>query len=85
MAHVGAVRACYDVEAQRDPSLKGGVTVRWTIDPSGRVSGASVVTSTLGNPRVEGCIVRQLEAWRFPSSDAPTVVAGFPFKFGVGG
>jgi len=29
--------------------------------------------------------VRQVQKWKFPSSEAPTTVAGFPFKFGVGG
>ena len=32
MAHIGAVRACYESEAQRNPGLKGGVTVAWQID-----------------------------------------------------
>jgi len=85
MAHIGAVRACYESEAQRNPSLKGGVTVQWTIDPSGSVSSAGLAGSTLGNPRVEGCVVRQVKGWRFPTSETPTTVAGFPFKFGVGG
>ncbi len=85
MAHLGAVRACYESEAQRNPSLKGGVTVMWTIDPSGGVSSASLAGTTLGNPRVEGCVVRQVKGWHFPSSETPTIVGGFPFKFGVGG
>jgi hypothetical protein len=85
MAHLGAVRACYESEAQRNPGLKGGVTVQWSIDPSGSVSSASLGGSTLGNPRVEGCVVRQVKGWHFPSSESATIVGGFPFKFGVGG
>jgi hypothetical protein len=85
MAHLGAVRACYESEAQRNPSLKGGVTVQWTIDPSGSVSSASPAGSTLNNARVEGCVVRQVKGWHFPTSESPTIVSGFPFKFGVGG
>ncbi|MBX3185769.1 MAG: AgmX/PglI C-terminal domain-containing protein [Labilithrix sp.] len=85
MAHLGAVRACYESEAQRNPSLKGGVTVAWQIDPGGSVTSASLAGSTLSNPRVEGCVVRQVKGWRFPSSETATTVAGFPFKFGVGG
>lgn len=85
MAHLGAVRACYESEAQRNPSLKGGITVAWQIDPSGSVTSASIAGSTLSNPRVEGCVVRQVKGWRFPTSETPTTVAGFPFKFGVGG
>lgn len=85
MAHLGAVRACYESEAQRNPSLKGGVTVQWSIDPGGRVSSASLAGSSLNNARVEGCVVRQVKGWHFPTSETPTIVGGFPFKFGVGG
>jgi hypothetical protein len=85
MSHIGAVRACYETEAQRNPGLKGGVTVQWQIDPAGGVGSASVASTTLNNPRVEGCVVRQVQRWKFPTSESPTTVAGFPFKFGVGG
>jgi hypothetical protein len=84
-AHEGALRACYESEAQRNPNLRGGVTVAWSIDASGAVTNASLSGSTLQNPRVEGCIVRQVKAWHFPTSDAPTNVASYPFRFGVGG
>ena len=85
MSHIGAVRACYETEAQRNPGLKGGVTIQWQIDPGGSVTTASVGGTTLSNPRVEGCVVRQVQKWKFPTSESPTTVAGFPFKFGVGG
>ena len=83
-AHEGALRACYEGEAQRNPNLKGGVTANWQIDPSGVVNSASISGSTLGNPRVEGCIIRQVKAWHFPTSDRPSPVI-YPFRFGVGG
>jgi hypothetical protein len=85
LAHMGALRACYETEAQRNPNLRGGVTVGWQIDPAGSVSTASVVSTTLSNPRVEGCVVRQVKSWHFPTSETPTTVASYPFKFGVGG
>jgi hypothetical protein len=85
IAHTGAVRACYETEAQKNPGLKGGMTLSWQIEPSGSVSGVSVAGSTLGNPRVEGCVSRQVKSWRFPASDSSTTVGAFPFKFGVGG
>ncbi len=85
MAHTGALRACYESEAQRNPQLRGGVTIAWQIDPGGSVTGASLAGTTLGNPRVEGCILRQVKTWHFPTSDAPTTVASYPFRFGVGG
>jgi hypothetical protein len=85
MSHLGGVRACYESEAQRNPSLSGGVTVAWQIEPGGNVSSASVGGTTLNNARVEGCLVRQVRAWKFPTSETPTTVAGYPFKFAVGG
>ncbi|HKQ71566.1 MAG TPA: AgmX/PglI C-terminal domain-containing protein [Polyangiaceae bacterium] len=84
MAHIGALRACYESEAERNPNLKGGVTVQWQIAPEGNVSGASLAGSSLGNPRVEGCVVRQVKGWRFPSSSSPSNV-NWPFKFGLAG
>jgi hypothetical protein len=85
MAHTGALRACYESEAQRNPGLRGGVTVQWQIEPNGSVSTASIASTTLSNARVEGCVARQVKGWRFPQSDTPTTVAAYPFKFGVGG
>jgi hypothetical protein len=84
IAHVGALRTCYELEARRDPQLRGGATAAWQIEPDGTVSSASITGTTLHNSRVEGCIVRQVKSWSFPSSDARTTVAGFPFRFGVG-
>ncbi len=84
-AHQGALRACFEAEAQRNPNLRGGVTLAWQIDKAGNVTGASLAGSTLNNPRVEGCMIRQVRAWHFPPSDTPTSVASYPFRFGVGG
>jgi len=84
MAHLGALRACYESEAERNPNLKGGLTVKWQIAPEGSVSGANLAGSSLGNPRVEGCVVRQVKGWRFPSSNALSNVE-WPFKFGLAG
>lgn len=84
MAHLGALRACYESEAERNPNLRGGVTVEWQIAPEGSVTGANLGGSSLGNARVEGCVVRQVKAWRFPSSASASRVS-WPFKFGLAG
>ncbi|HEY4221169.1 MAG TPA: AgmX/PglI C-terminal domain-containing protein, partial [Myxococcota bacterium] len=83
LARRGALRACYDMEAQRNPNLRGGVTLHWVIQPDGSVSTVSVASTTLGNPRVEGCLTRQVRAWHFPTSDSPSDV-DYPFQFGIG-
>jgi hypothetical protein len=84
IAHRGALQACYEIEAQKDPTLRGGVTAAWTIDPSGSVTSASMVGSTIHNARVEGCVLRQVRTWHFPSSESSSQVSQFPFQFGIG-
>jgi TonB family protein len=81
-AHQGAVRACYEVEAQKDPSLRGALVVSWTIDPSGAVTSVNVLRSTLNNARVEQCVPRLVRSWRFPASEGSTDVPAFPIRFG---
>jgi hypothetical protein len=84
MAHQGALRACYEMEAEKDPTLRGGLTAAWTIDPAGTVTSATIAGSTIHNPRVEGCVLRQVRTWHFPSSDGVSQVTAYPFSFGIG-
>jgi hypothetical protein len=82
VAHRRALQACYEIEAQKDPTLRGGVTADWTIDMSGVVANATVSNSTIHDAFVEGCILRQVNSWRFPPSNGPSKVK-FPFSFGI--
>lgn len=84
MAHVGALRACYEMEAQKNPALAGKITLAWTIEPTGVVSKAAVASTTMHDERVEKCLVRQVQSWRFPQSGGSAAVS-YPFTFGVAG
>jgi hypothetical protein len=79
-AHAAEIRACYEDEARKNASLDGMVKIAWDIEKSGVVSRAWVAASTLTNTSVEGCLIRAVQSWRFPASDVPTKVAGFPFN-----
>ncbi len=79
----GAFRACYEAASAREPNLSGGVTVSFSITPGGDTTGSRVQSSTLGNPRVEGCILRQFARLRFPTADKGTN-ASWPFIFKPG-
>jgi outer membrane biosynthesis protein TonB len=82
VAHAGALQACYEIEAMKGPLLRGGVTVRWNVEKNGAVTNAGVVESTIHSVNVEGCVLRQVRSWQFPSSAARSQ-ATFPFVFGV--
>lgn len=82
-ANMAAVRYCYENELSRQPSLRGRIEISWRVNREGRVSTARVARSTMGNARVEGCIVRQVRNWRFPVPDGGEVDVVFPFIFGA--
>jgi hypothetical protein len=82
MGHLGALRACYEKGAARDPLLKGTLTVQWQIAPAGNVSDARSLNSKLGNAAVEECILREVRQLRFPASPALSNVE-WPFTFGI--
>lgn len=84
-ANQAAIRYCYEVEVQRQPNLRGRVEINWRINLAGSVTTSRVARSTLRNPRVEGCIVRQVRRWRFPQPDGGEVNVTYPFIFGVQG
>jgi len=79
-SRLGAFQACYEAAQAKDPTLRGGVTVAFGVSPGGSVASASIASSSLGNPRVEGCMLRTFNRLKFPTADKATN-ASFPFKF----
>jgi TonB family protein len=75
------IRACYDAALQRNPNLRGKVTVAFTIDPNGRVTYAGVKESTIGDSGLENCIIARVKSWQFPKPEAPVIteVSAYPF------
>jgi serine/threonine-protein kinase len=75
------VRRCYERGKMDEPELKGRVTVRIVVPPSGGVASALVESSSLGNSRVEGCIVDAVRAWPFPApAGSSPLVISYPFN-----
>jgi len=78
--HFDEVKSCYDQELYRQPTLAGRILVQFTIAPSGKVSAASVLQSTLGNAYVESCVVAAVRRWEFPKPlDHLPVTFSYPF------
>lgn len=61
--HTAAIQYCYQRELKRNPNLKGKLVVRFVITPQGTVSSVTVISSTLNNPTVEGCVVQRIKRW----------------------
>lgn len=72
-SHTRALQDCYKQELRYDPTIKGRILVRFTIDPDGTVIGASIISSTLDSPRMEECILNRIKRWRNFSPCDPAV------------
>lgn len=85
-AHINEIRHCYNQGLQRDPDLRGRVTVAFVIAPNGDVQSAKVVKNDLADARVDDCIVKAIKRWRFPkSADGRPVRVSYPFQFASAG
>jgi hypothetical protein len=70
-AHNPAIQDCYRKALKSLPTLKGTITVRFTISPAGYIAGAEVVSSSLTVDSVpiklaemEACILNKIVKWR---------------------
>lgn len=84
MGNVHGFQACYERALATDASIQGGVTISFSVAPDGALKGASVSSSSLGNPKVEECMLSEFEKLRFPAAQKQTN-ASFPFVFKGGG
>jgi len=75
------VRACYERQLQRDPTLAGKVTVSFVIDVDGTVKFAALKNSSLNHPVAEACIAEHVGTLRFVKPrGGRSVVVSYPFK-----
>ncbi|HSO30938.1 MAG TPA: AgmX/PglI C-terminal domain-containing protein [Labilithrix sp.] len=84
MARRDEARACYDKGLKDHPGIEGDLTVKWVIDPAGKVTDASVDTSksTISEPGVGTCIVEIIKKVTFaPSKGGFETRANYPFNF----
>jgi TonB family protein len=79
---LGAIKACYERELRRNPTLQGKVTVQFTIEQSGTISKASATENTTKDDAVASCVVDAVKRFRFnPGPEGGSVVFAYPFVF----
>lgn len=79
---ISAIRACYERELRRNPQLNGKVTVEFTIQTTGTVSGVRATENTTGDDAVAACVVSTVQRFRFnPGPEGGSVTFSYPFVF----
>jgi hypothetical protein len=84
-AKMAQIRYCYQRELQKDPSLGGKISIKFTIAKDGSVSKASVNSTTINNGAVESCVVGRFYKMQFPEpKGGGIVIVKYPFIFSPG-
>ncbi len=79
---IRAIQACYEHSLRQNPNAAGRVVVRFTIETSGTVSGATAVENSTGDPAVATCVVGTVGRFRFsPGPAGGSVTVSYPFVF----
>lgn len=85
-SHHSQLKYCYESELVRNPNMSGKVTISWIIGSGGSVTQASTVASSLGNPKVENCLLARVRSWSFPPPKGGGIAKiNYPFVFSPSG
>ena len=82
-AQQGDVSTCYGRVALKDPSVRGRITVQWTIGRDGVPIAVAITEDTLKDKSVGACIKDKARAWRFPPPTGGVQVISYPFDLRV--
>lgn len=77
----GAIYALYNRALRQNPSLQGKLVVQLTIEPSGEVSAAEVVSSELDDEELERRLIQRVRMFRFSDRDVAPVTTTKPIDF----
>ncbi len=80
-ARMAAIKACYENALKRNPTLKGKISIRFTILETGGLADITAALNSLGSPEVAGCITATMRSWRTPFRPSGPVTVEYPFLF----
>ncbi len=76
-----ALRSCYQEQLKRDPSLRGKVRLRWTIDRSGAARDVEIDQNTTGSVELGQCLVHKIKAIHFDPPKSGSCTVSWPLLF----
>jgi len=80
-ARFGLIKACYENALKRNPTLKGKISIRFTILETGGLSDIVAAGNSLGSPEVAACIMNTMRTWRTQFRPSGPVTVEYPFVF----
>ncbi len=80
-ARMGLIKACYENALKRNPTLKGKITIRFTILETGGLADINAATNTLNSAEVAACIMNTMRTWRTQFRPSGPAIVEYPFVF----
>jgi outer membrane biosynthesis protein TonB len=80
-ARMGLLKACYENALKRNPTLKGKISIRFTILETGGLADITAAVNSLGSSEVASCIVSTMRGWRTQFRPSGPVTVEYPFLF----
>jgi outer membrane biosynthesis protein TonB len=79
--HKGAIYAIYNRALRRDPEIRGKYVFNIVIDPSGAISSIKLVSSELGNSKLEKKLLTRIRVINFGPEDVEATPVNYKFDF----
>jgi periplasmic protein TonB len=79
--HKGEINNIYNRELRKDPTLQGRVVFELTIAPNGTVTKCVIISSELGNDKLEKRLISKIRKFKFANKKVPVTVAPYSFDF----
>lgn len=81
-ANLNQIRHCYEQMLQRSPGVSGKVKVKFVVALNGRVSSSNILSSSISDSTLQGCISGKVRRWKFPRPrGGQPVTITYPFSF----
>lgn len=74
-SHATEVKQCFAAAGKT-----GSITLRWFVTPEGVVLQLKVMSSSVSDSAIEGCLMQKVKAWTFPKSPAGNTQITFTFR-----
>ena len=80
-SHRTSFLKCYTQLLQKDPNAKGEVSLTFTVENNGKMSGTEVSSPTLNQPDFKKCLIEVMNRVEFRIFEGAPVSTLFPLKF----
>jgi outer membrane biosynthesis protein TonB len=71
----------YNKELRANPTLKGTISVEFSIDSTGKVIETRIISTTMDHAPLEQALASRIKMWKFPHLYDGVIIVTYPFVF----